>query len=66
MDKIEKKVYTVDEITIMLDIGKRQAYELVKKNIFSTRKLGRKILISKKSFDEWLNGTQDEIDDKVQ
>jgi len=50
----EAKVYTVEDIQKILNIGKRQAYELVNKNLFPTRKLSRKILIPKKTFDEWL------------
>ena len=50
----ETKVYTVEEIQKILNIGKRQAYELVNKGEFPSKKLSRKILIPKKTFDEWL------------
>lgn len=50
-----KIVYTVEEIQIMLGIGKNQAYDLVKSGVFPVRKIGSKYLIPKAGFNNWLN-----------
>ena len=47
-------VYTVEEVQKLLNIGRKQAYELVNSGKFPAKKLARKILIPKKTFDEWL------------
>lgn len=50
-----KTVYTVNEITELLNISKRTAYKLIETNEFKCVRIGRAIRVSKKSFDEWLN-----------
>lgn len=50
----ESKVYTVEDIQKILNIGRKQSYELVNSGKFPSKKLSRKILIPKKTFDEWL------------
>ena len=45
----------VEEIAVLLDIGRSSAYELVKQGLFRTVKVGTAIRISKKSFDDWLD-----------
>lgn len=57
---IEKQVYTVNDITVLLGIGKTKAYELVKSNCFRTLKVGGQIVVPKKCFDLWLYGSDDE------
>lgn len=52
---VEKKVYTVQEIMIILGIQKKKAYELVKEGNFAYKKIGRGIRINKESFDKWFN-----------
>lgn len=52
-----KRVYSVQEIMDILEIGRTAAYDLVKRNLFRSVQIGSHIRISKKSFDEWL-GTQ--------
>ncbi len=52
--KIEIKIYTVKDIQSKLSIGRKQAYELVNNGEFPAKRLGRKILIPIKTFDEWL------------
>ena len=49
-----KIVYTVEEIQIMLGIGKNQAYDLVKSGNFPVRKINSKYVIPIKTFEEWL------------
>ena len=55
----DKKTYRVEEIAVLLDIGRASAYELVKQGLFHTVKIGKSIRISKKSFDEWLDNKGD-------
>lgn len=51
-----KRVYTVEDIMDMLGIGKNAAYELVKSGKFHCVKVGSHYRISKKAFEEWLEG----------
>jgi len=51
-----KRTYTVEEIQNILDIGRATAYRLIKKNYFKCVRIGGHIRISRKSFDEWLDG----------
>ncbi|MBO5569578.1 helix-turn-helix domain-containing protein [Porcincola intestinalis] len=50
-----KRTYTVDEIQDILDISRSSAYNLVKKNLFRSVRIGGHIRVSKRSFDEWLD-----------
>lgn len=50
----ERKVYTVYEIQDILGIGLSTAYKLIKANQFHSVKVGQRVMVSKKSFDEWL------------
>lgn len=52
----DKRTYTVDEIQDILSISKPSAYNLVKHGLFRSVRIGGSIRISKKSFDEWLDG----------
>lgn len=61
----EKRVYTVEEIMNILDIGKNAAYNLVNSGVFHYVKVGGHYRISKKSFDNWLDNL-DKPSDKCQ
>lgn len=50
-----KRTYTVDEIQDILDISRSSAYNLVKKNLFRSVRIGGHIRVSKRSFDEWMD-----------
>lgn len=52
----DKRTYTVREIQDILEISQPTAYALVNKGLFHTIRVGGRIRISKKSFDEWLDG----------
>ena len=54
-DCYEKRTYTVEEIQNILGIIRHTAYNLVKKGLFHSVRVGGHIRISKKSFDEWLD-----------
>lgn len=53
--QFDKRTYTVDEIQDILGISRTSAYNLVKKKVFHSVRIGGSIRISKKSFDEWLD-----------
>ena len=50
-----KRTYSVDEVRSILNIGRRQAYELCNSGSFKIVRVGRVIRVSKLSFDEWLD-----------
>lgn len=54
----EKRVYTVEEIMNILDIGKNAAYALVNSGVFHYVRVGGHYRISKKSFDNWLEASE--------
>lgn len=62
-DRITKRVYTVDEIIDILCISKSTAYNLVASNVFHSVRIGGQYRISKKSFDNWLDNLDADIDD---
>lgn len=51
----ERRTYTVDDIALILGIGRTSAYILVKEGHFKIVRIGNAIRISKRSFDEWLD-----------
>lgn len=51
----ERRTYLVEEIAVILGIGRTSAYKLVKEGHFKIVRIGNAIRISKKSFDEWLD-----------
>ena len=55
--QFEKRTYTVDEIQDILGVSRTSAYNLVKKKVFHSVRIGGSIRISKKSFDEWLDNS---------
>lgn len=52
------------DVMKILNIGRRQTYELLENPPFHTVRVGRLIKISKKSFYEWLNGEQNQVNVK--
>ena len=53
----EKRCYTVKEIQDMLGVGRVTVYDLLKQGELRYVTVGGKYLVSKKSFDEWLDQT---------
>jgi Helix-turn-helix domain len=51
-----KDVLNPKDVMEILDIGRRQTYELLENPPFHTVRIGRLIKIPKKPFFEWLNG----------
>ena len=52
----EKRSYAVAEAAEILGVSKRSIYKLCSANAFKTVRIGKKLRISRKSFDEWLDG----------
>lgn len=51
----ENKVYTIKDIQDYLGIGKNTAYKLLKLPNFPVIKIGKKYIIPKDSFEEWIS-----------
>ncbi|MGF7002574.1 excisionase family DNA binding protein [Lachnospiraceae bacterium PFB1-21] len=51
----EKRTYSAEEISSILQISMAKAYELCNSGEFRVIRLGRVIRVSKESFDHWLN-----------
>lgn len=49
-------VLNVEDIQIILGIGRKQAYDLVNSDSFHSLKIGKRIKISKQVFANWLKG----------
>ena len=52
----EKRSYSVAEIAEILGVSKRSVYNLCSSGTFKSVRIGSKLRISKKSFDDWLDG----------
>lgn len=56
----EKKIYTVSDMAAMLSIGKNAAYDLLHSGAFHAVKIGGQYRVSKKCFDKWLEGGEND------
>lgn len=55
MSDYTQKVYCVKDIQQILGIGKNKAYALCQSGEFIYKKIGKTIIIPKKTFEEWLH-----------
>lgn len=53
---VEKRIYTIEEVTEILKVSRTSVYKLANSGIFKTVRIGAQYRISKKSFDNWLEG----------
>lgn len=60
---MEKLVYSIQEAADLLGISKSYAYELVRKGTIPVLQLGRKRVIPKEKFNDWVNG---KVEQKVE
>lgn len=51
---MDKLVYSVKDVAKILNLGMNKTYDLIHENTIPHTKLGRKIIIPKKAFDNWL------------
>ena len=56
---MEKLVYSVPEIAELLGISRSYAYELVRNGTIPAIVLGKKRVVSKKKFENLINGNED-------
>lgn len=52
----EKRSYSVVEAADILGVSKRSIYNLCSQGAFKSVRVGKKLRISRKSLDEWLDG----------
>ena len=52
----DKRSYSVSEAAAILGVSNRSIYNLCAQDAFKSVRIGTKLRISKKSFDEWLDG----------
>ena len=57
----QNKIFTVNDISSILGIGRATAYKLANSGAFKTIRIGNMIRISRKSFEDWLK--MEELDD---
>lgn len=50
----QSRTYTVNDIAVILSIGRASAYKLANSGAFKTIRIGNMIRISRKSFEDWL------------
>ena len=50
----QSRTYTVNDIAVILGIGRASAYKLANSGLFKTIRIGNMIRISRKSFEDWL------------
>lgn len=55
-----KVVYDVRDLQSILGIGRNLAYDLANSGSFPVRRIGKRILISKAVFENWLNKTENQ------
>ena len=52
----DKRSYSLKEIQSILGISRGTVYILLERNLFHYVRIGNRIRVSRKSFDEWLDG----------
>ena len=53
----DRRTYSVEDIQRILDISRSTAYQLIRKKVFKSVKVGKQIRISRSSFDAWLDAS---------
>jgi excisionase family DNA binding protein len=53
---VDRLVYTVDEAAGLLGVSRGVAYEQVRSGIIPARRLGKRWVVPKRQFHEWLEG----------
>jgi excisionase family DNA binding protein len=67
-DNVEPLTYTVDEAAVLLGVARSVAYEGVRNGTIPATRVGRRWLIPRRRFHEWLDGrgTADALRDDEQ
>lgn len=53
---MEPLTYTVDEVAVLLGIARSVAYEAVRNGSIPAARIGRRWLVPRKRFHDWLDG----------
>ncbi len=53
----DKKIYTVKDLMMVLNIGKDRAYALMKNRSFPSTRIGKTYFISADNFEHWLTAS---------
>ncbi len=54
-NEVEKVVYNIKDVQQILGLGKNNVYKLLKLPTFPVIKIGKRYLIPKKEFEEWIS-----------
>ena len=60
----QNKIFTVNDISSILGIGRGSAYKLVNSGLLKTIRIGNIVRISRKSFEDWLKA--EVLDDETE
>lgn len=53
--RFQKHSYSIEDITVMLDVTRQTVYKLLKEDLFKVVKINNEYRIDKASFDKWLD-----------
>jgi len=59
MKELDKKAYSISELSNVVSLGRTKLYEEIKEGRLKTRKVGRRTLITAQDADAWLNSLSD-------
>jgi excisionase family DNA binding protein len=55
-DNVDPLTYSVDEVAVLLGVARSVAYEAVRNGTIPATRVGRRWLIPRRRFHEWLDG----------
>lgn len=61
----DNRAYTVDDLRKILKVSKTSVYRLLRSKCFHYVRIGGQYRISKKSFDNWLDGKEGGTEDGI-
>ncbi len=53
--RFHKYSYSIEDVTVMLDVTRQTVYKLLKEDLFKVVKINNEYRIDKASFDKWLD-----------
>lgn len=53
--RFQKYSYSIEDVTVMLDVTRQTVYKLLKEDLFKFVKIKNEYRIDKSSFDKWLD-----------
>lgn len=52
---LERKVYSVEDVSIMLDVSKEHVHRQIRAGLIPHKRVGRRVVIPCALFDQWLS-----------